>query len=58
MQTYIERDIIIIWSNRVQGGSLPHWRQKGGGANGDVFISGFSLVCDIFDCAAYLQKWD
>ena len=32
----------------LQGGSLPDLKKKGGGADGNVFVSGFDSVCDIF----------
>ena len=40
----------------LQGGSLPNLQEKGGGADGNVFISGFNLVCDIFNYTACLHR--
>lgn len=48
--------LLFKWSNRVQGGSLPYLQHKrGGGADGDVFISGFNSVCNIFNYTACLH---
>lgn len=40
----------------LQGGSLPNLKEKGGGADGNVFVSGFDSVCDVFNYTACLHR--
>lgn len=40
----------------LQGGSLPNLQKKGGGVDGNVFVSGFDSVCDIFNYTACLHR--
>ena len=40
----------------LQGGSLPNLQKRGGGAYGNVFVSGFDSVCDIFNYTACLHR--
>jgi len=40
----------------LQGGSLPNLKKKGGGADGNVFVSGLDSVCDIFNYTACLHR--
>ena len=40
----------------LQGGSLPDLKKKGGGADGNVFVSGFNSVCDVFNYTACLHR--
>ena len=36
--------------------SLPNLQKKGGGADGDVHIPGYDLVCNVFDRTACLHR--
>ena len=51
--------MIILVHEKVtvlQGGSLPKLAKEGGGADGNVFISGFDPVCDVFNYTACLHR--
>ena len=43
-------------SDRVQSGGLPDLCKRGGGADGNVFISGLDSVCSIFNHTACLHR--
>ncbi len=48
---YCEKGTVVL-----QGGSLPNLKKRGGGAYGNVFVSGFDSVCDIFNYTACLHR--
>ncbi len=47
----VYEEVIVL-----QGGSLPDLQKKGGGADENVFVSGFAPVCDVFNYTACLHR--
>ncbi len=47
----VYEEVIVL-----QGGSLPDLQKKGGGADENVFVSGFDPVCDVFNYTACLHR--
>lgn len=48
---YCDMEVTVL-----QGGSLPDLHKRGGGVHGDIYISGYNLVCNILNHTACLHR--